>query len=112
LAAVVANGYIYTSTDSGVTWTEQTSAGSKNWKSIASSADGTRLVATAEDDFIYRSLNTGVTWVKAAGIPQAIWSIVTSSNTGEHVYTGGFETNIWSYHNSMPQAQNVKILEQ
>ncbi len=33
LAAVVAWGYIYTSTDSGVTWTEQTSSGQRNWKS-------------------------------------------------------------------------------
>ena len=41
LAAVVAGGLIYTSTDSGVTWTEQPSAGSRNWYSIASSSDGT-----------------------------------------------------------------------
>jgi hypothetical protein len=41
LAAVVLGGAIYTSTDSGVTWEERTAAGSRNWQSIASSADGT-----------------------------------------------------------------------
>ena len=50
LAAVVYNGYIYTSTDSGATWTEQTAAGSRRWTSITSSADGTRLSAVAEGE--------------------------------------------------------------
>ena len=40
-AAVYYNGYIYTSTNSGASWTEQTSAGSRDWASIASSSDGT-----------------------------------------------------------------------
>jgi len=38
-------GYIYTSTDSGVNWTEQTSVGIRNWASIASSSDGLKLAA-------------------------------------------------------------------
>ena len=47
-------GYIYTSTDSGKSWTKQTNIdntntdtdnGKKSWYSIASSADGTQLVA-------------------------------------------------------------------
>jgi hypothetical protein len=41
LAAVVSSGYIYTSTDAGATWMEQTDAGSRGWRSIASSSDGT-----------------------------------------------------------------------
>ena len=61
LAAVVggmANGYIYTSTDSGVTWTERTSAGSRRWGSITSSTDGTRL-AVATWGYIYTSTDSG-----------------------------------------------------
>jgi photosystem II stability/assembly factor-like uncharacterized protein len=38
-------GYIYTSTDSGATWTERTTMGSNQWISIASSSDGTKLAA-------------------------------------------------------------------
>ena len=42
LAAVVGNnGYIYTSTNWGASWTEQTSSGQRYWFSIASSSDGT-----------------------------------------------------------------------
>jgi len=40
LAAVVNPGYIYTSTDAGVTWTEQTNASSSSWQAIASSSNG------------------------------------------------------------------------
>ncbi len=41
-------GLIYTSADSGATWTA-TSAPSTNWTSVASSADGAKLVAVAGD---------------------------------------------------------------
>ena len=41
LAAVVAQGYVYTSANSGVTWTNQTGSGSRLWRSIASSSNGT-----------------------------------------------------------------------
>ena len=41
LAAVVDGGYMYTSTDSGVTWTQQTNSSARYWTSIASSSDGT-----------------------------------------------------------------------
>ncbi len=41
LAAVGEDEYIYTSANSGVTWTEQTQPGLQNWRSIASSSDGT-----------------------------------------------------------------------
>jgi hypothetical protein len=36
---------IYTSTDSGATWTQQTGAGQRYWGAVASSSDGTKLVA-------------------------------------------------------------------
>jgi len=40
LAAVVPNGFIYTSADSGATWTTQTGSGSRMWKGgIACSSD-------------------------------------------------------------------------
>jgi photosystem II stability/assembly factor-like uncharacterized protein len=51
LVAVALTGYIYTSADSGATWT-QTGA-QELWNSVASSADGTKLVAVAYGDYIY-----------------------------------------------------------
>ena len=61
LVAVVFGGYIYASTDSGVTWTRPQGSFSQDWMSVASSADGTRLVAvtggglTTSGDYIYTS---------------------------------------------------------
>jgi hypothetical protein len=48
LAAVVFFGDIYTSTDGGATWTDQTAAGSRRWWPITSSSDGTTLAAVAD----------------------------------------------------------------
>ena len=45
LAAVVLDGFIHTSTDSGATWTELPTSTSQNWRYIASSSDGTKLAA-------------------------------------------------------------------
>ena len=45
---------IYTSTDSGATWTPRDS--NRNWFSVASSADGTRLVAVVDGGQIYTSV--------------------------------------------------------
>ena len=47
LVAVEYGGGIYTSSNSGTTWT-QTSAPSHDWVSVASSSDGSKLVAAAD----------------------------------------------------------------
>ena len=53
---------IYTSDDSGATWTDQVSAGSHDWPSITSSADGTKLAAVVWDGDTYTSSDSGATW--------------------------------------------------
>ena len=46
-------GYIYTSGDTGVTWTEQTAAGSRSWYGITSSSDGTKIAAGVYNGNVY-----------------------------------------------------------
>ena len=41
-------GYIWTSSDSGVTWVQQTSSTAQTWFSITSSSDGVKLVAVVD----------------------------------------------------------------
>jgi hypothetical protein len=53
LAAVVENGAIWTSTDSGKTWEERTSAGIRNWTCITCSDDGTMLWALSLNEECY-----------------------------------------------------------
>ena len=43
MVACVSGGQIYTSTDSGTNWTARES--NRSWQGVASSADGTKLVA-------------------------------------------------------------------
>jgi photosystem II stability/assembly factor-like uncharacterized protein len=59
LAAVVLFGYIYTSTDSGATWTERQpiTGSTRAWQSITSSSDGTKLAAVADyGRYIYKGV--------------------------------------------------------
>jgi hypothetical protein len=56
---VVYGGSLYTSSDSGATWTERTTAGSRNWQSIASSSDGSKLAAVAYGGNIWLATTEG-----------------------------------------------------
>lgn len=83
LVAVVNNDYIYTSTDSGTTWTQRDPSGTstaKNWSAVASSSDGTKIVATTNGDHIFVSTDSGATWTQRGS--QAVWSAVASSSNG------------------------------
>jgi hypothetical protein len=77
-------GLIYTSTNSGITLTP-TMAPTNNWVSVASSADGTKLVAAAmntQGGIIYASTNSGLTWTPTGAPTNNVWGTVASSADG------------------------------
>ena len=78
LAAVVVNGQIYTSIDSGVTWTARDS--NRNWRAITSSADGSKLAAVVFNGQIYTSTDSGETWMPRD--QNRRWQSITSSADG------------------------------
>ena len=85
-------GPIYTSTDSGATWTRTTQ--DFGWPiSLASAADGTRLVAgTGVKGFplggaIFISTNSGATW-SVTSAPVSAWNSVASSADGTRLVAG------------------------
>jgi hypothetical protein len=88
-------GYIYTSTDSGLTWILQANAPLAQWRSIASSNDGTKLLAVAYAGQIYTSTDSGVTWTPRDSARS--WTGVACSGdgmsivavTGDQIYTAG-----------------------
>ena len=82
LLAVAACGGLFTVADSAFaqTWT-QTSAPNTNWYSLASSADGTKLVAEVASRGIYTSTNSGATWTLTSA-PSESWQGVASSADG------------------------------
>jgi photosystem II stability/assembly factor-like uncharacterized protein len=89
LVAVEAHGTagtIYTSTDSGLNWTQATNAPSGDWTSVASSADGTKLVAAYSGPVAGRiciSEDSGATWMQVTNLdPNLYWFSVASSADG------------------------------
>ena len=90
LAAIVSGGYVYTSEDGGVTWTEQTSSGRRSWTGITISADGTKLAAcvslrfflSAVPGYIYTSADGGATWTEQTSAGCRFWQDITCSADG------------------------------
>src|ERR1035438_9195595 len=84
VAAVGASiaGPIFTSTNYGVNWTQATNAPLARWYSVASSADGNKLMACAYFlGNVYLSSDAGVTWTKT-GLPTNNWNSVAESADG------------------------------
>jgi hypothetical protein len=63
----------------------------RNWKGIASSADGRKLVAVVGVGHIFTSTNYGTTWTeRAANLGNLNWSCVASSGDGDKLVAGTF----------------------
>lgn len=82
------SSYIYTSSDYGATWVERTAPGLRTWSALASSADGTRLVAVVQGGHVFTSTNSGVTWVERTGSGSRSWLSVASSSDGMRLVAG------------------------
>ena len=91
LAAAVRWGNIWTSTDSGGTWTERpVGSGKDMWEAIASSSDGTKLAAASKSFLgtggsIWTSTDSGGTWTERTsgrGFVNETWTGIASSSDG------------------------------
>ncbi|MCX6854624.1 MAG: tandem-95 repeat protein, partial [Verrucomicrobia bacterium] len=82
ILAVIQNGgsQLFSSNDSGTTWSALPSAGSRNWIYCASSSDGNRLAATINGGQIHTSTDSGLTWV--ARDSTRGWRGIASSTDG------------------------------
>ena len=92
LAAVTWGYNIWTSTDSGETWTSR--ASTKNWAFITSSSDGTKLAATANEGNIWTSTDSGETWTSRASLRK--WYGITSSSDGTKLAATVDGGRIWT----------------
>jgi hypothetical protein len=106
LVAAVNGGPIFTSTNSGTDWTV-TGAPIELWASLASSADGSKLIAatgtTVPVSAIYTSTNSGGNWT-TNNIPIYIgfynWTTVASSADGTKLVAAGIYSPIYTSTNS------------
>ena len=77
-ALAMSNGVSYVSAPAGTNWIPRGS--NRPWSCVASSADGTKLVAGAFVDQIYTSTDSGVTWTPRDS--NRYWQSVASSADG------------------------------
>jgi hypothetical protein len=105
-AAIGGSGDIYTSSNFGVDWTDQTSAGSQNWNCITSSSSGQYLAAVASGGDIYTSSNYGASWTDQTSAGSQNWNCITSSSSGQYlaavasggdIYTSSNYGASWTY---------------
>jgi hypothetical protein len=96
-------GEIYTSTNSGTTWSLTTAPGNP-WSSVASSADGVKLVATCGS--IYTSTDAGATWT-SNGAPAMNWSSVASSVDGGKLVAVANGGGIWTLQSTPAPRLNI-----
>ena len=89
-----ASDYIYTSTNSGATFTQRTSAGQRDWVAATSSSDGTLLAAAATGGFLYTSTDSGVTWTARASSQN--WRGIASSSDGTKLVASALSGLLWT----------------
>ncbi|MDA8154872.1 MAG: hypothetical protein M0Z52_00240, partial [Actinomycetota bacterium] len=66
-----------------------------SWPSVASSSDGTHLVAVSSGGGIYTSSNSGSTWAQTSA-PTTTWQAVASSSDGTHLVAASFNGGIYN----------------
>ena len=64
------------------TWTARQTDTNRNWTSITSSSDGTKLAAVVNGGYIYTSTDSGVTWTEQTASGSRNWWSITSSSDG------------------------------
>jgi len=86
-------GLIWTSTDAGTNWINRES--SRAWAGVASSFDGTKLVAASgPSEQIYTSTDAGTNWV--ARDSTRFWQCVASSSNGTLLVAGVYGGQIYT----------------
>jgi hypothetical protein len=76
----------------GMTWTARES--NRNWDSVASSADGTKLVAAAYGGQLYTSTDAGVTWTAREN--SRFWYSVASSADGMKLVAAAWNGQLYT----------------
>jgi hypothetical protein len=82
---VIVGTLIFTSSNSGITWTAQNGSSAQNWGAIASSSDGTHLAAAVLNGDIFTSSDSGVTWIDQPKSGNHMWTSLASSADGTHL---------------------------
>ena len=88
LVAQVFNEHVYTSTNSGATWTEHLTDANRIWNGVASDSNGVNLISVGQSNTIYVSGDSGTTWNArpVPAQPSSGWIGAASSGTGGKLF--------------------------
>jgi len=94
-------GYLYISTNSGVTWVYNSAAGTYKWTSIACNQSGDKCIATSQGPtdtggIIYVTTNTGATWSAKTAAGSRLWTASWINNAGSIMYATDFGGYVYS----------------
>ena len=78
------------------TFSTSTSSTTYNWQSVASSSDGTKLVAVVYGGYIYTSADSGSTWTQRTSDATRNWQSVASSSDGTKLVAVVFNGYIYT----------------
>jgi photosystem II stability/assembly factor-like uncharacterized protein len=104
LLTVLAAGLVFANLNLGAqTWVE-TIAPNQHWQSIAVSANGSNVVAVADNNngnigVIYTSTNSGTTWT-SNNVPNLTWNCVASSENGNYLAANSYGGQIYTSTNA------------
>jgi hypothetical protein len=93
IVALSDGNFIYTSTNSGATWTQTGPSG--RWKSVAASADGKKFIAGSYENGTWVSTDSGASWHQTPLSTSSIWPAVHSSLDGTRLLAGALGGEIW-----------------
>ena len=87
-------GYLWHSTDAGVSWGREDEWPSKHWTCLASSSSGAVLLAGTYHDHVFYSTNGGATWTDAGGFGLPEWTGAAVSADGKVFFLAGRSPNV------------------
>ena len=99
--AVVGQGYIMTSSDSGANWVIHYDPGFKIWTSVAVSPDGTKMFAAASNDYPWSSIDGGNTWTQESSLSITNPTSIAFSSNGNSLVGGSSNSYIFTGHRTL-----------
>lgn len=81
--AVSSSGSVYSTTNSGSTWTNLKQIAVRKWTNIDSDASGSKWIATEQNGGVYYSTDMGATWNQYSILGTGPWTSVSLSDDGQ-----------------------------
>jgi len=91
------NGYIWTSSNYGVTWVSQTNSGARGWNTITCNSGGTILLAGVYNQYLYISTDSGLNWTARLTDANRLWYGTVSSSNGTILAACNLTSYIYIY---------------